>query len=675
MTQPAPQRSEQEQLRRDARQSLEAFGVEPYPHAFDPTHRSAEVLAAFDDDVHGKDETGEPRQKLSVSVAGRIVAKRVMGKASFFQIQDAGGRIQVYARRDDLPEGFYNKVFKRLLDLGDIVGVEGWVFRTQTGEVTIHAESLVLLSKALRPLPAVKEKDGEVFNEVTDKEFRYRQRYADLAVNPDVRRVFEQRAQIIRTIRGALDGEGFVEVETPALQPLYGGAAARPFTTHHNALGMPLFLRVADELYLKRLIVGGFEGVYEIAKDFRNEGLSRFHNPEFTMLELYVAYRDYEWMADFTEALLERVATDLHGGPEFEAIGPGGEARTISLARPWDRVTFFGALEDATGRDFFGMDRAALAAEAKALGLDIDASMGEGKILDELFGEFVEPTLIQPTFVMDYPVSLSPLAKRHRETEGLVERFEVVANGKEICNAFSELNDPDDQRARFEEQVRLAKAGDDEAPNALDEDYLRALEYGMPPTAGIGIGIDRLVMLLTGQASIRDVILFPLLRPEPTPLAYFRRYKENVLHKLRERFAVDENSIRSDVNINGVDVFFRYEYPEDIRNDDGASSGFNLIAGSDELLNDKVLGINFTNKPIIIGNDYFAYHSLPEKLKKNTHFVLIPEYPRYIDGDIIEANQWILSILEGSVFPDPIKQDEVLRKKYSDTSFHVSNRQ
>jgi lysyl-tRNA synthetase class 2 len=525
MTQHAttPERSEQEQLRRDARRALERdHQIDPYPHAFGPADEdldaSAGIEAAFDDEAHGKDESGEPREKLSVRIAGRVMAKRIMGKAAFFHLQDREGRIQVYARRDDLDAtaepGFYNNVFKKLLDIGDIVGVEGWVFRTQRGEVTVHAERLQILSKALRPLPVVKEKDGEVYNEVTDKDFRYRQRYADLVVSPGVREVFVQRARIISAIRRQLDEAGYVEVETPALQPFYGGASARPFTTHHNALDMPLFLRVADELYLKRLIVGGFDGVYEIAKDFRNEGLSRYHNPEFTMLELYVAYRDYQWMASFTERLLEQVATEVHGSAEFETVIASGEKATISFAAPWKRVTFFGALQDETGKDFFGMDRDRLASEAKALGVAVDETMGEGKILDELFGEFVEPKLIQPTFVMDYPVSLSPLAKKHRDTEGLVERFEVIAGGKEICNAFSELNDPDDQRARFEEQVRLAKAGDDEAPNAVDEDYLRALEYGMPPTAGIGIGIDRLVMLLTGQASIKDVILFPHLRPE-----------------------------------------------------------------------------------------------------------------------------------------------------------------
>ncbi|MEM9664859.1 MAG: lysine--tRNA ligase [Bacteroidota bacterium] len=493
-------RSEQEERRREERQHLEDLGLNPYPYAWDVSHHAAELLDAFDDDA----ET--PQQ---ASIAGRVMTKRVMGKASFIHLQDSTGQLQVYVRRDDLPEGFYNQVFKKLLDIGDVIGVEGVLFRTKMGEVTLHAERLELLSKALRPLPVVKEKDGEVYNEVTDKEFRYRQRYVDLVVNPDVRQVFVQRARMISAMRRFLDDHGLIEVETPVLQPLYGGASARPFTTHHNALDMPLYLRIADELYLKRLIVGGFDGVYEIAKDFRNEGLSRFHNPEFTMLEFYVAYKDYHWMMDFAERLLEHTATALHGGPDV----PVGD-HTISFARPWKRVRFFDAIQEATGYDLYSQDRPALVHAAEALGLAVDDTMGDGKILDEIFGETVEPTLIQPTFVMDYPVVLSPLAKRHREAPGLVERFEVICNGKEICNAFSELNDPDDQRQRFEQQVSLASAGDEEAPNQVDEDYLRALEYGMPPTAGIGIGIDRLAMIMTNQTSIRDVILFPLLRRE-----------------------------------------------------------------------------------------------------------------------------------------------------------------
>ncbi len=498
--------SEQEIRRREERAELEALGIDPYPYAWDVDAHAADILARFDDAVHQPQEGREPPYR--VAIAGRMTSKRVMGKAAFFDVQDATGRIQVYARRDDLPEGFYNQVFKRLLDIGDVVGVEGFVFRTKMGEVTVHAERLVLLAKALRPLPVVKEQEGHVYNEVTDKEFRYRQRYVDLVVNPEVRQVFRQRARMISALRRFLDARGYVEVETPVLQPLYGGAAARPFTTHHNALDMPLFLRIADELYLKRLIVGGFDGVYEIAKDFRNEGLSRFHNPEFTMLELYVAYKDYAWMMDLVEEMIEHVAVALHGAP---AVRVG--AATISFARPWPRIPLFEAIERQTGHDLYGHSRDELAAVAEGLGLKIDDTMGAGKLIDEVFGAFVEPTLLQPTFITDYPVELSPLAKRHRARPGLVERFEMICNGKEICNAFSELNDPQDQRARFEEQARLRAAGDEEAMQ-IDEDYLRALEYGMPPTAGLGVGVDRLAMLMTNQDSIRDVILFPLLRPE-----------------------------------------------------------------------------------------------------------------------------------------------------------------
>ncbi|NNE69007.1 MAG: lysine--tRNA ligase [Rhodothermales bacterium] len=502
-------RTEQELRRREERAALEEAGIEAYPHSWEVTARSATILETFDDEQHQPDEeTGEARYR--VSIAGRMMSRRIMGKASFFHLQDSEGQIQVYVRRDDLPEGFYNTVFKRLLDIGDIVGVEGYVFRTRMGEISVHAERLVLLAKALRPLPVVKEQDGQVYNEVTDKEFRYRQRYVDLVVNPKVRETFRQRAKLISGIRSFLDERGYLEVETPALQPIYGGAAARPFTTHHNALDMPLFLRIADELYLKRLVVGGFDGVYEIAKDFRNEGLSRFHNPEFTMMELYVAYREYGWMMDLVEEMVEHVATLLHGKPEVQY----GE-HTISFKRPWKRVPIFEAIRKRTGHDLYGLPREDLARIGKDLGLEIDSSMGSGKIIDEIFGEFVEPNLIQPTFITDYPVELSPLAKRHRSTPGLVERFEAIVGGKEICNAFSELNDPDDQRSRFEAQDRLHAAGDDEAM-AIDEDYLRALEYGMPPTAGLGVGIDRLTMLMTNSASIRDVILFPLLRPEKT---------------------------------------------------------------------------------------------------------------------------------------------------------------
>lgn len=511
--------TEQEQVRREALATLEERGIDPYPSAsWTVDAHAREIVDGFDPEVHGTpDEEGT--KVWRVRVAGRITTKRVMGKASFFDLQDGSGQVQVYARRDDLqekgdPEGFYNTVFKRLLDIGDVVGVEGFVFQTRTGETTVHAERMVLLSKALRPLPLAKEAGGEVYNEVTDKAFRYRQRYVDLVVNPEVRTVFRQRARILRTLRDFLDARDYLEVETPVLQPVYGGAAARPFTTHHNALDMPLYLRIADELYLKRLIVGGFDGVYEIAKDFRNEGLSRFHNPEFTMLELYVAYRDYEWMMDLVEEMLRAVCVALHGEPRATITDEEGEAVTLSFEGAWRRVPMLEAIEEATGYDLYRKSRDEIAEAAGALGLEVDGSRGAGKLIDEIFGAFVEPTLVQPTFVTDYPVELSPLAKRHRAKEGLTERFELIVNGKEICNAFSELNDPLDQRERFEAQVRRARDGDEEAMGAVDEDYLRALEYGMPPTAGLGVGIDRLTMLLTDQSSIRDVILFPLLRPE-----------------------------------------------------------------------------------------------------------------------------------------------------------------
>ncbi len=500
--------TEQESVRREARARLEEAGVNPYGYSWEVSHRAKDILEAFDDAKHQGVDGSAPLEEFKVSIAGRIMSRRIMGKASFSHLQDDSGRIQIYVTRDDLPEGFYNSVFKKMLDIGDLIGVEGYAFRTRTGEISIHVQKLEVLSKSLRPFPIVKEQDGHVFNEVTDKEFRYRQRYVDLVVNPEVREVFRQRARMITTMRRFMDDRGYVEVETPVLQPLYGGAAARPFTTHHNALDMKLYLRIADELYLKRLIVGGFDGVYEISKDFRNEGLSRFHNPEFTMMELYVAYKDYDWMMGFVEEIVEAVAIELHGSTELQV----GE-NTISFERPWKRIPLLEAIEEKTSHNLSGKSRDEMAGIAAKLNIEVDDSMGSGKIIDELFGEFVEPSLIQPTFITDYPVELSPLAKRHRSKEGLVERFEAICNGKELCNAFSELNDPDDQRARFEEQVLLGMRGDDEAMQ-LDEDYLRALEYGMPPTAGLGIGVDRLAMLMTNSSSIRDVILFPLLRPE-----------------------------------------------------------------------------------------------------------------------------------------------------------------
>ncbi len=503
-----PALTEQEIRRREERAALDARGTNPYPYSWQVTSHADTILATFDDARHQPGDEGVAAEPFRVSLAGRLMSRRIMGKAAFFDLQDATGTIQVYVRRDDLPEGFYNEVFKKLLDIGDIVGVEGFVFRTKMGELSVHAERLELLSKSLRPLPVVKEVEGKVYNEVSDKEFRYRQRYVDLTVNPEVRDVFRLRARMISSMRRFLEEHGCMEVETPVLQPLYGGAAARPFTTHHNALDMGLFMRIAPELYLKRLLVGGYDAVFEIARNFRNEGLSRFHNPEFTMMELYVAYKDYGWMMDFVERMIETIATDLHGSARVTI----GDA-SISFERPWPRLPIFDAIEQFTGHQLRGKDRDTVDAAARSLGMDTDPSMGAGKLIDEIFGEFVEPKLIQPTFITDYPVELSPLAKRHRTEEGLVERFEMICNGKEICNAFSELNDPQDQRERFESQARLRAAGDDEAMQ-VDEDYLRALEYGMPPAAGLGIGLDRLAMLMTGQESIRDVILFPLLRPE-----------------------------------------------------------------------------------------------------------------------------------------------------------------
>jgi lysyl-tRNA synthetase class 2 len=505
--------SEQEQRRREEREALERRGIDPYPYAWDTDAHADEILDTFEDDEHQPEDGEEGSYK--VSIAGRITDLRVMGGSTFFDLRDETGRIQVYVRAQDLPDDYYDEVFTELLDIGDIVGVEGFVFRTGMGEVTVRAsEDFQLLAKSLRPLPVVKETEEETFYEVTDKEFRYRQRYVDLAVNPDVRDVFHQRSELISMMRDFLDDRGCLEVETPILQPVFGGASAQPFKTHHNALDMPLYLRIADELYLKRLLVGGFEGVYEIGKDFRNEGLSRFHNPEFTMMECYVAYKDYRWMMDLTEELIRTVTTALHDDPTLTF-----EGREIDMGGEWTRIPFFDAIEEATGFDLYQDDADRVYdVAANELGLEeVDADMDLGELLDEIFSETVEPELIQPTFVTDYPIELSPLAKKHREKEGLVERFELVVAGREIANAFSELNDPQDQRERFEEQARqrAAEVEEDIDPDELvDEDYLRALEYGMPPAAGLGIGIDRLTMILTSQESIRDVILFPLLRPE-----------------------------------------------------------------------------------------------------------------------------------------------------------------
>lgn len=486
--------------RREELEHLQRAGVNPYPYEFQRNSYAQEILEKFKD--------GMPQ--WIVAIAGRIMSIRRMGKASFCHIQDMTGKIQAYIRKDDIGEAYD---YFKLLDIGDIIGIEGFIFRTKMGEVSVHAQKLELLSKSLRPLPVVKEKTDEHGNKLTfdpfsDKELRYRQRYVDLIVNPEVRNTFIKRTMILRAMRKFLDEKNFLEVETPALQPIYGGASARPFQTHHNALDIPLFLRIADELYLKRLIVGGFDGVYEIAKDFRNEGMDRTHNPEFTMMELYVAYRDYKWMMELVEQMVYSIAQALNSNAKVKL----GE-NEIDFTPPWQRLTMFGAIEKYSGKQLRGKSEAELRAVAKELHIDLDPKIGVGKIIDEIFSVTVQPYLIQPTFIMDYPVELSPLAKKHRSEEGLVERFEGFVNGQEICNAFSELNDPLDQRARFEEQVRLRERGDDEA-QTMDEDFLRALEYGMPPTAGLGIGIDRLVMLLTQQEHIRDVILFPQMRPE-----------------------------------------------------------------------------------------------------------------------------------------------------------------
>ncbi len=508
-----PQLSEQEIQRRQERAALLEMGIDPYPAAtFVVNATTADILARFDQ---------QPDDFQAVQLAGRLMSRRIMGNASFAELQDSTGRMQIYIRRDDLCPGedktFYNQVFKKMLDIGDIVGVEGFVFKTQMGEITLHVQRLQLLAKSLRPLPVVKrevdEATGEekVYDAFSDPEQRYRQRYVDMVVNPDVRRVFRQRSQLVQSMRQFLVNQGYLEVETPILQPLYGGAAARPFKTHHNTLDMTLYLRIANELYLKRLIVGGYDGVFEFAKDFRNEGMSRFHNPEFTQVELYVAYKDYEWMMNLVEEMVERVALDLHGSTQV-TVGP----HVVDFRRPWQRYTMFEAIAHFTGVDISEMDEAQLRQTARTLDVPADDTMGKAKLIDEIFGAKCEPHLIQPTFITDYPVEMSPLAKKHRHKPGLVERFEAICNGKEIANAFSELNDPVDQRQRFEEQLELGRRGDEEAM-MLDEDFLRALEYGMPPTAGLGVGIDRLAMIMTNQPSIQDVLFFPQMRPEKRP--------------------------------------------------------------------------------------------------------------------------------------------------------------
>ena len=496
--------SEQEIVRRNSLNRLREMGIDAYPaEEFVVDAWSEEVKANFSDDE------AEPRQ---VRMAGRVMSRRIMGKASFMELQDSKGRIQVYVNRDELcpdeDKTLYNEVFKKLLDIGDFVGVTGFVFRTQTGEISIHAKSLKLLSKSLKPLPIVKQKDGVTYDAFDDPELRYRQRYVDLIVNDGVKDTFLKRATIVKTLRSVLDEAGYTEVETPTLQAIAGGASARPFITHFNALNIPMYMRIATELYLKRLIVGGFEGVYEIGKNFRNEGMDRNHNPEFTCMELYVQYKDYNWMMCFTEQLLEKICVAVNGTTDVTIDG-----KTVSFKAPYRRLPILDAIKEKTGYDLYGMSEDEIREVCKKLEMEIDDTMGKGKLIDEIFGEFCEGTFIQPTFITDYPVEMSPLTKMHRSKPGLTERFELMVNGKELANAYSELNDPIDQEERFMEQMRLADKGDDEAM-IIDQDFLRALQYGMPPTSGIGIGIDRLVMLMTAHSYIQDVLLFPQMRPE-----------------------------------------------------------------------------------------------------------------------------------------------------------------
>ncbi len=495
--------SEQEIIRRGSLDEMRNRGIDPYPAALYPVDAyTTEIKETFSDDA--------PQRE--VCVAGRIMSRRIMGKASFMELQDSRGRIQVYISRDDLCPGedkdLYNVVFKKLLDIGDFVGVKGFVFRTQTGEISVHAKELTVLSKSLRPLPIVKVKDGVTYDAFDDPELRYRRRYVDLVVNDGVKEIFIKRTKVFNSMRQFFNEAGYMEVETPILQSIPGGAAARPFITHHNALDIPLYLRIADELYLKRLIVGGFEGVYEFSKNFRNEGMDRTHNPEFTCMEIYVAYKDYNWMMDFTERMLEKICMDVNGTTEVK-VGDN----VISFKAPFKRITMRDAILEHTGFDINGKNEEELRAAARGMGIEVDDTMGKGKLIDEMFGEKCEGLYIQPTFITDYPIEMSPLTKRHRDNPELTERFELMVNGKELANAYSELNDPIDQYERFVEQMRLAEKGDDEAM-IIDKDFIRALEYGMPPTSGMGIGMDRLVMLMTGQTTIQEVLLFPQMRPE-----------------------------------------------------------------------------------------------------------------------------------------------------------------
>jgi lysyl-tRNA synthetase class 2 len=496
--------SEQEQIRRNSLEEIRKMGINPYPQeAYPVSHKAEEIKKGY---------SPEENNFQDLSIAGRLMSRRIMGKASFAEIQDDSGRIQIYLNRDEIcPEedkSLYNDLFKKLLDIGDFIGIKGRAFITQTGELSVHAHEIKLLSKSLRPLPVVKEKDGQIFDAVTDPEFRYRQRYVDLVVNPEVRDVFRKRTQIYNSFRELFNSKGYLEVETPILQSIPGGATARPFISHHNALDIPLYLRIANELYLKRLIVGGFDGVYEFSKDFRNEGMDRTHNPEFTVMEIYVAYKDYNWMMDFTEEMIEKVAMDLHGTTKVK-LGD----KEIDFKRPFKRISMIDSIKEFTGIDINGMDETELRKVCKQLHIEADETMGKGKLIDEIFGEKCEHNYIQPTFIKDYPVEMSPLCKKHRDNPSLTERFELMVNGKELCNAYTELNDPIDQLDRFKSQMELSKKGDEEAM-FIDMDFVRALEYGMPPTSGMGIGMDRLTMLMTNQPSIQDVLFFPQMKPE-----------------------------------------------------------------------------------------------------------------------------------------------------------------
>jgi lysyl-tRNA synthetase class 2 len=533
-----PELSEQEKIRRNSLKEIRKLGIDPYPpELYEISHSAAEIKRGFEKNAEAYQD---------VSLAGRIMSRRIMGSASFAEIQDSSGRIQIYLRRDDICPGedktLYNTLFKKLLDIGDIIGIRGYAFKTQVGEISVHVKELVLLSKSIRPLPIVKESEGKVYDAVTDPEYRYRQRYVDLIVNPRSRELFRKRTQIYTTLRNLFNEKGYLEVETPILQPIPGGAAARPFITHHNTLDIPLYLRIANELYLKRLIVGGYDGVYEFSKDFRNEGMDRTHNPEFTVMEIYVAYKDYKWMMDFTEEMIEKVALDLHGSTRVQV----GE-QVIDFERPFKRITMLDAIREYAGVDITGMDEAGLRSLAESLDVELDETMGKGKIIDAIFGEKAEPHLIQPTFVTDYPVEMSPLCKKHRDNPELTERFELIVNTKEICNAYTELNDPIDQLERFQEQLKLSEKGDDEAM-FIDMDFVRALEYGMPPTSGMGMGMDRLVMLMTDQSSIQEVLFFPQMKPEAKPLQLTEDEK-TVLDLLKDNSPMDLNTLKDQTGL------------------------------------------------------------------------------------------------------------------------------